>query len=178
MATNPRIPEHRDLPTLVDQKRKKSAAPLVITGIIVAAVILIVLLVALPKMPRQPVAPTGAAVPAQPTGNQLRLSDIHFSAAPVGNQMYIYARLWNTGNTDVNGARVNVTFPSSNATEQSTVPSTVESFDNGVGEPLTQNPIKPNQSRDVRIDIEHVPAGWNHQPPQIAVQDVTGFANR
>jgi hypothetical protein len=177
MATNPRIPERRDVPTLVQQKRKKSAAPLIILGILAAVVILVAIIISLPRTPRPTTAPTGAVVPTQPTGSQVRFSNIHFSAAPVGNQMYVYARLWNAGNTAINGVRVNVLFPSTNLQQPSTVVSNVESFDNGVGRPLAEDPVKPNQSRDVRINIEHVPDGWNHRPPEIAIQDVTGFGN-
>jgi hypothetical protein len=39
---------------------------------------------------------------------------------------------------------------------------------------LSQAPIKPNESRPVRIYFEHTPVGWNHRLPQLTVTNVTG----
>jgi hypothetical protein len=51
----------------------------------------------------------------------------------------------------------------------------VEGVANGTGsQNLTQAPIKPNESRPVRIYFEHTPLGWNHQLPQLTVTTVTG----
>jgi hypothetical protein len=79
MATNPRIPEHRDVPTLENQKREKSASPLVPFGIPAAGILLVALIIWLPRAPRRPTAPLNATVPAQPTGNQVQLSNLHLS---------------------------------------------------------------------------------------------------
>jgi hypothetical protein len=176
MATNPRIPEHRDLPTLVDQKRKKSSAPLVLFGIFVAAVILAAILVWMPRAPKPTVAPSNAVVPFQATGQQVQLSQIRLSPEALGKQMYIYARLSNAGDTTINALRVNVAFPSDSARPAGAVTADVESYDNGQGVPLANHPIKPNETRDVRIPIEGVPAGWNHQIPEIKIQDVGAYS--
>jgi hypothetical protein len=89
--------------------------------------------------------------------------------------MYIYARLSNAGTTTINALRVNVAFPSDSARPAGAVTANVESYDNGEAQPLASNPIKPNQTRDVRISVEGVPAGWNHQIPEIKVQDVGAY---
>ena len=178
MATNPRIPEHRDLPTLVAQKRKRSSAPWVLFGIFVAAIILAAILIWLPRDPRPTNAPSNAAIPSQPTGSQVQLSNIRLSSAPLGGQMYIYARLWNTGQTTINGVLVNVTFPGKDEKPVATFASRVESYANNAAQPLVDAPIKANEAREIRIPIENVPAGWNHQMPEIKVQDVTAFARR
>jgi len=175
MATNPRIPEHREFPTLVEQKRKKPAAPWVLFGIIAAAIILAAIGFYMPKAPKTPAGPANAVVPSQPSGTQVRLSDIRLSTAPVGSQMYIYARLWNDGKTAINGVLVNVSFPGRDEKPVATFSSSAESYKNQSAQPLVEAPIQPNESRDVRIPIEHVPAGWNHQMPEIKVQNVTGF---
>ena len=178
MATNPRIPSHRDVPTLVSQRKKKSSAPWVLAGIFVAAILLAAILIWLPRAPKRPTAPSNAAIPVQPTGTQVRLSDIKLADSPVGGQMYIYGRLWNAGQTAINGAIVNVTFAGQNGQPIATISSAPESFSNNVSQPLANAPVQPNQARDIRIPIQNVPAGWNHQVPMITVQDVTGFAHK
>jgi len=178
MATNPRIPEQRDLPTLVEQKRKKSAAPWIWFGLIAVAVLIAAIGFYMPNAPKRPVGPANATVPVQPTGSQIRWTDVRMSTAPEGGQLYLYARMWNNGNTDINGMMVNVTFDGQNGESLQTYRSAVESYANDSAEPLTKDPIKPNQSRDIRIPIEHVPAGWNRAMPSIKVQAVTGFKNK
>jgi hypothetical protein len=178
MATNPRVPDRRDVPTLVEQKKKKSSAPLVPVGIAIAAILLVAILIWLPRAPKRPTAPSNAVVPAQPTANQIQISNVRLSPAPTGGQMYIYARLTNAGQTAINGIAMNVTFPGQNGQPTNTITSQVESYGNAKAEPLTANPIKASDSRDVRIPIERVPPDWNHQLPELAVQDVTSIGNK
>jgi len=178
MATNPRIPEHRDVPTLVSQNRKKSSAPWVLFGIFAAAVLLACIIYWLPRVPKASSAPTNAVIPVQPTGAEVRLSDIRLSPSPTGNQLYIYARLSNVAQRPINGVRVNVTFPGANQQPVATITTEVESFKNQTSQSLAAAPIQANETRDVRIPIEHAPSGWNHQMPEIRVQDVTGFGNK
>jgi hypothetical protein len=173
MATNPRIPDRHDVPTLQEQKAKKPASPLVPLGILVAALLLIALIIWLPRTPKNTAAPTGATIPAQPTGEQIQFTDVRLSPAPVGGQLYIYGKLFNGGNNTINGVRARVTFPGQNGQPLDTVTVPVQAADNGVGKDLTDQPIKPNDTRDVRINIERVPRGWNHQLPEIAVDQVT-----
>jgi hypothetical protein len=45
MATNPRIPERREISTREDQRRTKSAPPLLPLGILVAALLMIAIIV-------------------------------------------------------------------------------------------------------------------------------------
>ena len=178
MATNPRIPSHRDMPTLVEQRRKKSSAPYVIFGIIAAAILLAAILYFLPHAPVRPNVPSNATVPVQPTGSQVQLSDVRLSPSPVGGQMYIYARLSNAGQTDINGVLVNVTFDDTNGRPLQTVTSAVDSYNNNSAGSLTSNPIKAGETRDIRIPIENAPADWNHQVPEIKVQDVTAYGRK
>ncbi len=174
MATNPRIPDRHDVPTLQEQrKNKKPATPLVPIGILVAAILLIVLVVWLPRTPKASVPPSGAVVPAQPTGNQVQLTDLRLSPATIGGQMYIYGKLFNAGPTTINGASARVTFSDQNNQPISTVTSTVESYDGGSTKNLADVPIKPNDRRDIRINVQNVPQGWNHQLPSIAIDQVT-----
>ena len=178
MATNPRIPPNRDLPTLVSQRRKKSSAPYVLFGIIAAVILLAAILYFLPRAPVRPNVPSNAEIPNQPTDSQVQLSDIRLSSAPVGGQMYIYARLSNGGQTAINSVLVNVTFQDKNGRPRDTVTSSVDSFAKSDSRPLAENPIKAGETRDIRIPIERTPADWNHEVPSISVQDVTAIGRK
>ena len=46
---------------------------------------------------------------------------------------------------------------------------------NGTEQNLTSAPIKPGQTRPVRIDFSHVPQGWNLNAPQLRVVTVTAM---
>jgi len=174
MATNPRIPDRHDVPTLQEQRRKKPGSPWVPLGLLAAALLLIALIVWLPRTPKNTVPPSGAVVPAQPTGNQVQFTDLRLSPSTVGDQLYIYGKLFNGGNVTINGLVARVTFSGQNNQPLGTVTAPVEAVEQGAGEPLTQAPVKPNDRRDIRINVAHVPQGWNHQLPEIAVEQVTG----
>jgi hypothetical protein len=178
MATNPRIPPRQNLPTLVAQRRKQSSAPLVAFGILAAAVILAAILYFMGHAPVRPNVPSNATVPNQPTENQVQLSDLRLSSAPTGGQMYIYARLSNAGQTAISGILMEVTFEDLNGRPRQSVTSRVESFSNDTAASLIDDPIKPGETRDVRMPIERTPADWNHQVPSIKVQDVTGIGRK
>jgi hypothetical protein len=46
---------------------------------------------------------------------------------------------------------------------------------NGAGtEELTQAPIRPNETRPVRVYFAVVPKAWNREAPQLTVSTVTG----
>jgi len=44
--------------------------------------------------------------------------------------------------------------------------------------PSHQDPIKPGETREVRIPIERTPADWNRQMPSINVQDVASIGRK
>ena len=171
MATNPRLPHRpQQVPTLAEQRSKKSASPLVPLGILVAAALLLAILIWLPRTPKQAMPPTNAAVPAQPTGSQIQLQNIRIVPDPTGGQMYIYATLFNAGSTAINGIRANVVMQDQNSQPLDGVTTTVENAD---GKSLVDNPIPPNAQRDVRMNVQQIPQGWNHQVPAIKVDGVT-----
>jgi hypothetical protein len=173
MATNPRVPDRRPLPTLAEQKKVKSGSPLVPLGILAAAILLLAILYFMPRTPKAGMAPTNAAVPVQPSNGQIQFSAIRISEAPTGGQMYIYANMVNTGNTEVNGVRARVIFQDQNGQALQSVDGVVEAVDQGAGVNLVDRPIKPSQSEAVRIPVTQVPQGWNHKVPSIEIADVT-----
>jgi hypothetical protein len=44
---------------------------------------------------------------------------------------------------------------------------------NLVSDPLTKDPIKPNDTRPVRLGLDNVPRDWNHNLPEIQIVTVT-----
>ena len=92
--------------------------------------------------------------------------------------MYLMGILHNTGDTVITGVQVEAQFLGRNGPILETLRAPVQGFVGGAGattaQDLTQAPIKPNDSRPIRIYFEHTPRGWNHQLPQLTVTAVTG----
>jgi hypothetical protein len=44
----------------------------------------------------------------------------------------------------------------------------------GDTEELTKVPIKPGETRPIRIAVDQLPKAWNHQVPQVRVVETTG----
>jgi hypothetical protein len=94
--------------------------------------------------------------------------------APTGGALYLNAVLHNAGNSAITGAQVTAQFEGKNGTLK-TVTAPVQGMQGTANATdLTQDPIKPNESRPVSIYVDRPPTGWNHQVPEITVQTVTG----
>jgi Protein of unknown function (DUF2393)/Protein of unknown function (DUF3426) len=181
MAANPQYPPQPERPRDIHPKLQippRKAFPWVLLAIIIAAAILIVVLVALlPKAPIKRPAPNAAEVPQQPTAAQIQLSNLNITPAPTGGALLIDGRIFNSGNTQINGVQVQATFKSANGQNLETQTRPVQGMAGGSmtqTEDLTKAPIRPNESRPIRIYFEHPPAGWNQQMPEITVTTVTG----
>jgi hypothetical protein len=180
VATSPQFPPNlprrgpREVPRL--QLLKKKGFPWTLLAIIAAAAILAAMIYWLPQTPRGSMAPQGADVPPQPTGSQVQLSGFTISAAPVGNAFYLDGQLSNHGTTEITGVQVQVSFLGNHG-------QVVGSETRPVGElssrsdlkstDLVDRPIKPNEMRPVRIYVDHAPADWNHEVPQLTITEVT-----
>ncbi len=180
MATNPRIPEDRDVhPKLQQQLQPKSHVPWVLVAIIVAAAILVALIIWLPRTPRQ-WTPSGAQVPPQPTGSQIQFTNLHMVSAPTGGAFYLEGNMLNSGPTSVNGVQVDASFQGINGNNLETIRRPVEEMVGNSGttfEPLANSPIKPTEARPVRIAFDHVPQGWDHKLPALTIVNVTAVGN-
>jgi Protein of unknown function (DUF3426) len=182
MATNPKLPEFPHIPPRKTgdqhgkvQVIKKSRFPWPIFILIVGAVLLAGILYFSPRAPRTPNAPAGAQVPAQPTPAQVELTNMKIESSPVGGAVYLTGILHNAGNTAINGVEVEVQFIGRNGVPVGSESRPLQGLRNGTtSEELTAAPIQANQSRPIRIDFEHTPAGWNHQLPTVTVTVVTG----
>lgn len=184
MATNPKLPDYPDIPPHRSEDEhakvqtiKKGKFPWPIIAIIVGAAILIAIIAFLPRAPHVMQAPTAAQVPQQPTVDQIQLTDMHIASSPVGGAVYLTGLLRNTGNTAITGVQVQAQFLGRNGPVLETVTRPVEGLAGGTAnqaQDLTQTPIKANESRPIRIYVEHTPLGWNHQLPELMVTAVTG----
>lgn len=179
MATNPQYSEQQRPhlhPRFHAPPKRRFPWPLI--AIVIAAAILAVLIWWLPQ-PKKQLPPNAAAVPAQPTGNQVQLTSLKMTPSTVGSAFYVEAMLYNNGNTDITGVQVQAAFHGINAQVLETQTRPVEGMvGNSATEAqnLAQAPIKPNQSRAVRVYFNHYPAGWNKQMPDLKVTTVTAHA--
>ncbi len=180
MATNPRLPEERDVhPKIERQLQPVSRVPWVPLAIVVAAAILLALIIWLPRSPRA-YTPSGAQVPQQPTGSQIQLTNLNMTPAPVGNAVAIEAKLINAGPTAINGVEAEVGFKGADGTTLQTVRVPVEGVvggSNTTTQNLTDAPIKPGEGRPVRIVVNNVPQSWDHKLPSVAIANVTAIGN-
>jgi hypothetical protein len=182
MATNPKLPDFPNVPPRrPDNARGKvqmirqSKFPWPLVILIAGAALLIAILALLPKAPHLTKAPTGAQVPQQPSADQVQFTNLKLAAAPAGGAVYMTAILHNAGDTAITGVQVQAEFLGRNGPVLDTLTVPVQSLaDRTNPQDLTQSPIKPNESRPVRMYFQHTPAGWNHQLPELTVTTVTG----
>ncbi|HZP62028.1 MAG TPA: DUF3426 domain-containing protein [Terriglobales bacterium] len=178
MATSPQFPQTpRRGPHAVPKLQvPKKGFPWPLLAIIVAAAILIALIVWLPRTPHAHAGATGANVPAQPTPGQIQLSHLKMTIAPVGAAYYLEGMLFNNGNTDITGVQVQVKFVDNDGKVTGSQNRPVDEM-NGRTDLSSQNlvdsPVKPGQSRPIRIYFDHPPANWNKQMPELTVTEVT-----
>jgi Protein of unknown function (DUF2393) len=180
VATNPQFPPNmprrgpREVPRL--QLLKKKSFPWTLLAIVVAAAILAAIIYWLPQTPRASNAPAGADIPSQPTGSQVQFSGFKLNAAPVGNAFYLDGQLSNHGTTEITGVQVQVNFLGNNGQvvgSETRPVGELSSHADLKSENLVDRPIKPNETRPIRIYVEHAPAAWNHQLPELTVTEVT-----
>jgi hypothetical protein len=180
MATNPKLPDFPDIRSRPVEHAKvqmirQSKFPWPIVILIAGAALLIAISVILPRIPHVIEAPTGAQVSQQPTADQVQLTNLKLASAPAGGGAYLTAILHNTGDTTINGVQIQAEFLGRNGPVLDTLIVPVQSLaDRTAPQDLTRSPIKPNESRPVRIFFQRIPAGWNHQMPELTVTAVTG----
>lgn len=182
MAANPNLPDFPDIPPrrpkddhakLQLVKQGKFPWPIVAFVIGLAILAAIILYIALPSNTRRPAA--GSVIPAQPTAQQIQFTNINIATGPAGGALYVEAVLHNAGNSEIIGVQVEGQFFGDKGQSLETENGSLQVVTQAGGaEDLTQAPIKPQESRAVRIYFVHLPRGWNHQPPQLRVTTVSG----
>jgi Protein of unknown function (DUF3426) len=182
MATNPKLPDYPSIPRRQPehghgkvQMIRQSKSPWPILAIIAGAVLLIAMIALLPRVPHLANVPSGAEIPQQPTAEQVQFTNAKIASAPTGDAAYLTAVLRNNADSAITGVQVEAQFLGRNGPILATIRKPVEGLANGTTwQDLTQAPIKPNESRTVRVVFEHTPRGWNHQLPELTVTTVTG----
>jgi hypothetical protein len=121
-----------------------------------------------------------AAPPPHPYAASLKLSDLRMSAAEnfIGSTVtYLDGTVTNGGGKTVSHAVVHVSFKDSlgQVAQADDVPLHVLQATGPYAEAvdLSISPLAPGQSRPFRLTFEHVTADWNHEYPQLQVNDVS-----
>lgn len=194
MATSPRIPNPREPqrkgPVLVQRAEPPtSSTPGVILAIVTAVLLLGAVLYFMPRGPKGTTSPIGSITPTQPSGSVLSFSGLRMSEAPTGGAINLDGQLTNSGSTAVSGVMVEIVFHLTNGLRAS-IERPVQGIAIGTNanegkqadtgkvtgdtEDLTKTPIKPGETRPVRIAVDQLPKAWNHQIPQLRIAGTTG----
>jgi hypothetical protein len=185
MATDPRIPDSLDPRGKGHTGGLKPEPPTsgragLILALITAALILGAILYFMPRAPKVSPAPTAAEVPNGPAAGMLQLTNPKMTTSPNGGSMYIQAMVQNTSPQTINGIVAQVRFRTQDGSvaQAVNVPVQLLQQEGGarVGQPLTNAPMKPNDTRPVRIAVDRVPQNWDHQMPEIQVSAVTSHS--
>ena len=187
MATNPRIPPDDDqtssrrLETVPSRKPPKGAWNGVLAALAIIVVLFAVVFYYLPRAPKMSRPSPGATVPAQATGDMLQIQNVQLSPDPTGKSLLIQGTITNNGTQTVNGALMHVQFMGSNGANAGSADAPVEVLQTqGQGvkakvtdaQALVDAPMKPNDSRPFRVQVNNVPADWNHEMPQLSFAQV------
>ena len=176
MATRPRIPESQGPAQHSKFPVEKNNRPLI--ALIVAAAILAAVAGILPRALKAKASPAAARVTQQPTGKQIQFSELQGISEPTGGAFYLTGELANNGKTAINGILIELKFKNEAGKTLLRQRLPVESIVPGSNPPreqyLAEAPIKPGETRPFRIHVSEVPAGWNHQVPEMKIVTVTG----
>ena len=184
MATNPnyRPPDRNDQtgsgmrpePQIVEQIERRSRFPWPLIALIVAGTILAIIIYALPRTPRAAPGPTAGQVPDQPFAGQLQMKDLRLSESPIGGQTYVYGEIQNTGSNAIGQVTVDAAFTDAQGHPLQRETRNIEFLNGDKGAPeVVTTALKPGATTPFRVGFDALPAGWNHQVPQMRIVHVT-----
>ena len=181
MATNPKIPSSLEPNKTGGLKPEPptSGRAGAILAIVTAALMLGAILYFMPRAPKATPGPTSAAVLNGPAAGMLQLTNPKMTPSPAGGSMYIDAMIQNTSTQVINGIVAQVRFRAQDGSVAQAVEVPVQLVQQGgarVSQDVTSAPIKPNDTRPIRIAIDRVPQNWNHEMPEIQVSAVTSHS--
>lgn len=141
--------------------------PGLIVGILVAVALLAMVAYFLPRMPKNAPPSTNAQVPGQAVPGELQLPGMQLIAGPTDDSYYLQGNVTNTGQHSITGIMAEVKLRDSQnqvvLDTQRPMQGMVMKDHSLVEDPLAQDPIKPNDTRPVRIYLNNVPPTWNHK---------------
>lgn len=150
------------------REEKRNWTPFLIGGVALLAIVAAVLVSSR--------APTSIAPQASPYAANLKLSDVKLSAAENyvgGTVTYLDVKITNTGSQTLTGAQMRAVFKNTLGqvvqTEMLTPHVLVDNQMAGYPDlvELGRDPIKPGQSKTVRLALEHISADWDNNPPEM-----------
>lgn len=147
--------DHAKVPTV-----GKDKVPWPVVMLFVLAVLIIAIITELPRGRKTTKAP-------------VQLSQLEILPAPgglAGGAIYLDALLHNGGTRAITEVEVSATFVENDGNLKTIAPLLVENMPDSHSHDLVSDPIKPNESRRVRIYVREPPTAWNHQPPRITVE--------
>lgn len=154
----------------------ESRAPWLPIGVGAALVVLAIAGVVIFSRSQAP--PAGAG--AHPYAAYLKFAGLKMSAAENfvgGNVTYLDAQLTNHGDRTVNGVTLELVFR--NALDEAVQKESMRVMALSRAGPypdiadLRSAPLKPGETREVRLTLEHISADWNQQYPEIKVTGVS-----
>jgi len=159
---------------------EESSAPWLAIGIGAVLIAMVVAAVAFFGRGQQPSPAGGAPPPQPPYARSLMLGDLRMSAAETfvgGTVNYFEGKITNQGDKVVTGAGVEAIFRNSldQVVQRERQPLMViltraPAIDLGR---LSAAPLKPGDTREFRLSLEHISADWNHQYPELRIISVT-----
>lgn len=158
-------------------KPPQSRFPWPLIALVVAAGLLIITLWLSPRSNKAMTRSAGD----QSTAPQLRLSAINLAPQAANGQanVDVYGQATNTGGQPVSNAVISAVFRDDKGNPILAQQQPMERIDAKDGgktrdvRELAQDPLKPGQTAGFRVSYVQVPDGWNHQPPELSVLQVT-----
>lgn len=161
--------------------RPQSNFPWPVVAVVVAALILAAFIYYLPRVPKRGPNPSAGAVPAQPFGETIQITNLKVQPSPTGNSVYVQGTVANASPKKINDITVVTRFYDSggNVVLQDTVPMQAlpKNTADTVGVSFAEDPLNPDSSKEFRLAVDNVPNTWNHQAPGLEVAHV-GFAGQ
>ena len=194
MAANPQIPDvHEEEPQLVAEKGKSrfaklrppNLAPRIAGWAIVASIFALAVITGLfyyaSRVPEH--ARVHSQVPgAEPADNESADSELEFSdlqMRPLNSSglLVIRGQVQNTGNHQITGAYVQLTFKDAKGRKLSEVQRPIHGevmqTEPGVSNDFSSDPLEPGETRGFFVVMKSVPPKWDNQLPDLKVITVS-----
>lgn len=182
MATNPRVPgdldrdrqqaERHDHARMHLVKERRSWLPWL--ALLAGIAILAVIVVTMPRAPKQTASPAGGLTPSQPAGAMLQVSQVQLSPIGPEGSVNVDGMVFNNGNNPVIGVTVEAVFRDTNNQVIDRVPTGMLGVEKsgGATKAFADEPLKPQETRQFRLQFHQVPQNWNHQAPEIRITNI------